>query len=62
MGFDEIYLVGCDYTHENSRMGHWYEMGNGTLVIHKDYKKIFFDVVEMRYIYNNYKKEAYYQV
>ena len=36
-----IYLVGCDYTHENSRMGHWYEMGKGTLVIHKDYEKNF---------------------
>ena len=27
MGFEEIILVGCDYTHKNSRIGHWYEKG-----------------------------------
>ena len=31
MGYEEIVLVGCDYTHENSRIGHWYEKGKGTL-------------------------------
>lgn len=33
MGFEEIVLVGCDYTHENRRIGHWYEKGKGTLAL-----------------------------
>ena len=44
MGFKEIVLVGCDYTHENSRIGHWYEKGKGTLVPHKDYQRKFLEI------------------
>jgi len=44
MGFEEIVLVGCDYTHENSRIGHWYEKGKGTLVLHKDYQRRFLEI------------------
>lgn len=29
MGFDHVYLIGCDYTHINSRSLHWYEKGRG---------------------------------
>ena len=31
MGFKEIFLVGCDYTHEKSRSKHWFEKGEGML-------------------------------
>ena len=37
MGFEEIILVGCDYTHENSKTGHWYEKGKGILNPHLNY-------------------------
>jgi len=29
MGFKEIYLVGCDYTHQKNMSKHWYEKGEG---------------------------------
>jgi len=29
MGFKHIYLVGCDYTHEETRLLHFYEKGRG---------------------------------
>jgi hypothetical protein len=44
MGFEEIVLVGCDYTHENSRSGHWYEKGKFTLNPHTDYQKGFLEI------------------
>ena len=44
MGFDEIFLVGCDYTHKNSRIGHWYEKGMGVVSPHKDYGKKFLEI------------------
>jgi hypothetical protein len=44
MGFEDIVLVGCDYTHENSRMGHWYEKGEGIILPYVDYEKKFFNI------------------
>ena len=44
MGFEEIVLVGCDYTHENSRVGHWYEKGKGTLSPNIDYLSRFLEI------------------
>jgi len=29
MGFKEIILVGCDYTHDKPKIHHWYEKGEG---------------------------------
>ena len=44
MGFKEIFLVGCDYTHEKSRNKHWFEKGEGVLAPHPEYQKIFFNI------------------
>jgi hypothetical protein len=37
-GFSDIYLLGCDYTHTNSRSHHWYEKGNGVRDKHNNYE------------------------
>ena len=44
MGFKEVFLVGCDYTHEKSRTQHWYEKGEGKIKLHHNYQKNFFDI------------------
>lgn len=44
MGFEEIVLVGCDYTHKNKRIGHWYEKGKGSLTKYKNYESKFFEI------------------
>lgn len=44
MGFSEVLLLGCDYTHEKSRMRHWYEKGEGTFIKHPGYQKSYFDL------------------
>lgn len=44
MGFKEIVLVGCDYTHKKSRVGHWYEKGRGVFEPHKNYEKNFLNI------------------
>lgn len=44
MGFKKIYLVGCDYTHEMSKIGHWYEVGEGENQKVSEYNKDFFTV------------------
>ena len=44
MGFKEIFLVGCDYTHEKSRSQHWYEKGEGKIKLQHNYQKNFFDI------------------
>jgi len=46
MGFDHIYLVGCDYTHVPSRNLHWYEKGRGIFIPHENYEKDFFKVAK----------------
>jgi len=44
LGFDHVYLVGCDYTHTPSRNLHWYERGRGTFHEHTSYNKDFFEI------------------
>lgn len=46
MGFDHIYLVGCDYTHVPSRTLHWYEKGQGVFIPHENYEKDFFEIAK----------------
>ena len=44
MGFKEIFLVGCDYTHEKKSRGHWFEKGRGTMKPEPIYEKKFLDI------------------
>lgn len=44
LGFDHIYLVGCDYTHVPSRSLHWYEKGRGIFCKQINYQKDFFEI------------------
>ncbi len=46
MGFDHVYLVGCDYTHNPSRTMHWYERGHGKLDVHNNYNEEFFELAK----------------
>jgi hypothetical protein len=46
MGFDHIYLLGCDYTHTPPRAKHWYEKGKGVNVSHLNYEKEFFETAK----------------
>jgi len=46
MGFDHVYLVGCDYTHIPSRSLHWYEKGQGVFRPIADYNKDFFEIAK----------------
>jgi hypothetical protein len=46
MGFDRIYLVGCDYTHVPSRTLHWYEKGYGIFLQQDLYNKDFFEIAK----------------
>lgn len=46
MGFEKIFLVGCDYTHENSYSRHWYEIGKGIPNPQINYQKEFFDIAQ----------------
>jgi hypothetical protein len=46
MGFDRIYLVGCDYTHVPSRTLHWYEKGYGIFIQQDLYNKDFFSIAK----------------
>jgi hypothetical protein len=47
MGFHKIYLVGCDYTHESSVEGHWYEPTYNLSLDHSDYAADFFRIAKM---------------
>ena len=46
MGFKEITLVGCDYTHETSRTQHWYEKGEGFLHPQPDYQRRYLEIAQ----------------
>lgn len=46
LGFDHVYLAGCDYTHVPSRTLHWYEKGRGVLCEQPNYQKEFFEVTK----------------
>jgi len=48
MGFDHIYLVGCDYTHVPSRSLHWYEKGEGDFSVHENFQKDFFEIAKVK--------------
>jgi hypothetical protein len=41
MGFDEVYLVGHDYTFSPAKSHHWYEKGHGVMVPIGDYNNDF---------------------
>tara|TARA_B110000967_G_scaffold209564_1_gene266338 strand:- start:1923 stop:2729 length:807 start_codon:yes stop_codon:yes gene_type:complete len=41
MGFDDIFLVGHDYTHYPVKSHHWYEKGHGVITPIEDYNKDF---------------------
>jgi len=44
MGFKEIFLIGCDYTHEKTRSHHWYEKGQGKIIRNPKYQERFFNI------------------
>ncbi len=44
MGFSEIFLVGCDYTHAKTRAQHWYVKGTGVLKNFPEYEKVFLNI------------------
>jgi hypothetical protein len=46
MGFDHVYLVGCDYTHVPCRALHWYEKGKGIYNPTPNYQKEFFEIAK----------------
>ena len=46
MGFEHIYLLGCDYTHVPSRSLHWYEKGKGVLLEQPNYQKNFIEIAK----------------
>lgn len=46
MGFESVFLVGCDYTHFPSKSGHWYEKGPGTFYPLVDFQKTFFEIAK----------------
>jgi hypothetical protein len=46
MGFDQIKLVGCDYTHTPSKSRHWYEAGEGNNINQTGYEKDFFEIAK----------------
>jgi len=46
MGFKDIILVGCDYTHEISRSMHWYERGEGIVIKQPDYERNFLEFAQ----------------
>jgi hypothetical protein len=46
MGFEQIDLVGCDYTHSMARMGHWYEVGEGIPCHHPDHERRFLEIAQ----------------
>jgi hypothetical protein len=46
MGFEDITLVGCDYTHESSRSLHWYEKGEGVLSPQPDYQQLYLGIAQ----------------
>ena len=46
MGFEDIMLVGCDYTHETSRSHHWYERGEGVLCPQPEYQRLYLEIAQ----------------
>jgi hypothetical protein len=48
LGYDDIHLVGCDYTHMPHRNMHWYEKGEGNCLPNPDTEvnRIFFEIAK----------------
>jgi hypothetical protein len=46
LGFENIYLVGYDYTHKASRRHHWYEKGQGVFQEVPGYNREFFGIAQ----------------
>ncbi len=46
MGFKDITLIGCDYTHEISRSLHWYEKGKGVISPQPNYERNFIEIAQ----------------
>jgi len=46
LGFEQVYLVGCDYTHKPSRSLHFYEKGYGVFHEQPDYQKEFLEIAK----------------
>ena len=46
MGFTDIILGGCDYTHKQSRSHHWFERGKGILKSTEDYCHNYFNIAQ----------------
>ena len=46
MGFKEIFLVGCDYTHETTRSHHWFEKGVGIIKKQPRYQENFLNIAK----------------
>lgn len=46
MGFKDIFLVGCDYTHEVTRSHHWFEKGQGIISKKPHYLEIFLNIAK----------------
>ena len=45
MGFKKIFLIGCDYTHEKTIVGHFYEKGKGkSFNLKSIYEKDFLEI------------------
>jgi len=44
MGFSKCYLVGCDYTHNPTTHGHWYEVGKGVEKNLDSYNSDYFEI------------------
>ena len=44
MGFKQITLLGCDYTHKISRSHHWYEKGEGLIYSQPNYQRKFLEI------------------
>ena len=46
MGFKEIFLIGCDYTHEITRSHHWFEKGKGKISKKPQYLENFLNIAK----------------
>lgn len=44
LGFENIYLIGCDYTFSPSQHYHWYESGEGLIKSIDNYQTDFFNI------------------
>jgi hypothetical protein len=48
LGFKKVYLIGFDYTHNQSLSLHWYESGIGKVIQIHDFNRDFFEQAQKR--------------